>query len=215
MYQFSSGNLNKFVLLLRKGVYPYEYMDSWERFDETSLPDKEAFYSELNLEDITDKDYEHAQKVWEVFGIKNFGEYHDLYVQCDTLLLADVFENFRDKCIEIHGLDPTYFVSAPGLSWEACLKKTEVELEILTDYDMFLMVENGIRGGICQVTHMYTKANNKYMKNYDKSIESSYIAFLDANNLYGWAISQKLPVNGFKWMKYLSEFNEDFRKNYD
>ena len=106
-------------------------------------------------------------------------------------------------------------MSAPGLSWEACLKKTEVELEILTDYDMFLVVENGIRGGICQATHMYTKANNKYMKNYDKSIEPSYIAFLDANNLYGWAISQTLPVNGFKWMKYLSEFNEDFRKNYD
>ena len=126
-----------------------------------------------------------------------------------------MFENFRDKCIEIYGLDPTYFVSAPGLSWEACLKKTEVELEILTDYDMFLVVENGIRGGICQATHMYTKANNKYMKNYDKSIESSYIAFLDAKNLYGWAISQKLSVNGFKWMKYLSEFNEDFRKNYD
>ena len=126
-----------------------------------------------------------------------------------------MFENFRDKCIEIYGLDPTYFVSAPGLSWEACLKKTEVELEILTDYDMFLVVENGIRGGICQATHIYTKANNKYMKNYDKSIESSYIAFLDAKNLYGWAISQKLSVNGFKWMKYLSEFNEDFRKNYD
>ena len=126
-----------------------------------------------------------------------------------------MFENFRDKCIEIYGLDPTYFVSATGLSWEACLKKTEVELEILTDYDMFLVVENGIRGGICQATHIYTKANNKYMKNYDKSIESSYIAFLDAKNLYGWAISQKLSVNGFKWMKYLSEFNEDFRKNYD
>ena len=109
MYQFCNGDLNKFVLLLRKGVYPYEYMDSWERFDETSLPNKKAFYSELNLEDITDKDYEHAQKVWKVFGIKNLGEYHDLYVQSDTLLLADVFENFRDKCIEIYELDAAHF----------------------------------------------------------------------------------------------------------
>ena len=103
------------------------------------------------------------------------GEYHNLYAQTDTLLLADVFENFRNKCIEIFGLDPVYFVSAPGLAWQACLKKTEVKLELLTDYDMILMIEKGIRGGICQATHRYAKANNKYMKNYDKNNESSYI----------------------------------------
>ena len=138
-----------------------------------------------------------------------------MYVQSDTLLLADVFENFRNMCLEIYELDPVYFVSAPGLAWQACLKKTEVKLELLTDYDMILMIEKGIRGGICQATHRYAKANNKYMKNYDKSIESSYIAFLDASNLYAWAMSQKLPVNGFKWVKKLSEFNKDFIKNYD
>ena len=130
IYKFCKGDLNKFALLLTKGVYPYEYMDIWERFDETSLPDKEAFYSELNLEDITDKDYEHAQKVWEVFEIKNLGEYHDLYVQSDTLLLADVFENFADKCIEIYELDPAHFLSTSGLAWQACLKKTKVRLEL-------------------------------------------------------------------------------------
>ena len=140
-YRFCKGDVNKFVLLLRKGVYPYEYMDSWERFDETLLPDKEAFYSELKLEDITDEDYEHAQKVWEVFGIKNLGEYHDLYVQSDTLLLADVFENFRAKGIEIHGFDPAHFLSAPGLAWQACLKKTKVKLELLTDIAVLLIVE--------------------------------------------------------------------------
>ena len=123
IYQLCNKDLNKFVLLLRKGVYPYEYMDSWERFNETSLPPKESFYSELNLEDISDKDYLHAQKVWDVFEIRNLGEYHDLYVQTDTLLLADVYEKFRDKCIEIYGLDPSYFLSAPGLAWQACLKK--------------------------------------------------------------------------------------------
>ena len=124
IYQFCNGNLNKFVMLLRKGVYPYEYMDSWEKFDETTLPPKEAFYSNLNLEDISDEDYAHAQKVWDVFEIKNRGEYHDLYVQSDTLLLADVFENFRNMCLEIYELDPVYFVSAPRLAWQACFIKT-------------------------------------------------------------------------------------------
>ena len=109
-YRFCNKVINKSILLLRKGVYPYEYMDSWERFNETSLPPKESFYSELNLEDISDKDYLHAQKVWDVFEIKNLGEYHDLYVQSDTLLLADVFEKFRNTCIEIYELDPAHFL---------------------------------------------------------------------------------------------------------
>ena len=155
------------------------------------------------------------KKVWEAFKIKNLGEYHNLYVQCDTLLLADVFENFRDKCIEIYELDPAHFLSAPGLAWQACLKKTKVELELLTDIDMLLMVEKGTRGGICQAIHRYAKANNKYMKNYDKDIISSYLMYLDANNLYGWAMSQKLPVNGFKWVEKLSRFNEIFINNYN
>ena len=162
-------------MLLRKGVYPYEYMDSWEKFDETTLPPKEAFYSNLNLEDISDEDYAHAQKVWDVFEINNLGEYHDLYVQSDTLLLADVFEKFRDKCTEIYELDPAHFLSAPGLAWQACLKKTGVKLELLTDIDMFLMIENSIRGVMCQATYRYAKANNEYMKNYDENKESSFL----------------------------------------
>ena len=154
IYQFCNGNLNKFNLLLRKGVYPYEDMDNWEKFDETTIPRKKALYSELNLEGISNEDDAHTQKVWEVFGIKNRCEYHDLYAQSDTLLLADVFENFRDKCNEIYELDPIYFVSAPGLAWQACFKKSGVKLELLTDYEMLLMVENGIRGGICQATQV-------------------------------------------------------------
>ena len=192
-------------------------MDSWEKFDETRLPPKEAFYSNLNLEDISNEGYVYARKVWDVFEIKNLGEYHNLYAQSDTLFLADVFENFRNMCLEIYELDPIYFVSAPKLAWQTCLKKTKVKLEILTAYDMLLMVEKGIRGEICQVIYRYAKANNKYMKNYDKNNESSYIEYLDANNLYGWAMSQKLPVKGFKWVKQkkLSKFNEDFIKKYD
>ena len=125
---------------------PYEYRDIWQKFDETTLPPKEAFHSNSNLEDISDEDYAHAQKVWGVFEIKHLGEYHNLYAQTDTLLLPDVFENFRNKCIEIYGLDPVYFVSAPALAWQACLEKTEVKLELLRDYDMILMIEKGIRG---------------------------------------------------------------------
>ena len=213
IYQFCNGDLNKFVLLLRKGVYPYEDMDSWENFDETTLPLKEAFYS--NLENISNEDYAQAQKVWEVFELKNRGEYHDLYVQSDTLLLANVIENFRNKCLEIYELDPIYFVSAPGLAWQACLKRTEVKLELATDCDMILMVEKGIRGGICKATHRFAKANNKYTQNYDKNNESSYIEYLDAYNLHGWAMSQKLPTNDFRTVEDLSQFNEDFIKKCD
>ena len=163
-YEFCNGDLTKFILLLRKGVYLYEYMDSWQRFDETSLPDKEAFYSNLNMEDITDADYRHGKTVFEYLINKNLGDYHDLYVQSDTLLLADVFENFRNMCIKVYELDPAHFLSAPGLAWQASLKKTEVKLELLTDVDMLLMVEKGIRGGICHAIYRYAKANNKYIK---------------------------------------------------
>ena len=214
-YEFCNKDLNKFILLLRKGFYPYEYIDNWERFNETSLPDKESTYSNLNMENIDDIDYRHGNNVFKRFKLKHLGEYHDLYVQSDTLLLADVFENFRNTCLKVYELVPAHFLSLPGLAWEACLKKTSIKLELLTDYDMFLMVEEGIRGGICHSIHRYAKANNKYMKNYDENKESSYIQYLDANNLYGWAMCQKLPVNNFNWVKNKSKIDEKFIKNYD
>ena len=192
-YRFCKKDLNKFALLLKKGVYPYEYMDSWERFNEALLPSKESFYSELHKEDITDEDYNHAKKIWEVFTIKSLGEFHDLYVQSDTLLLADVCENFRDRCINTYELDPAHFLSSPRLGWQACLKKTNMKLELLTDNDMLIMEEKGIRGGVCNATLKYAEANNKYMKDYDENIASSFLEYLDANNLCGWAMSEKLP----------------------
>ena len=121
-YEFCNGNLNKFILLLRKGVYPYKYMDNWERFNETSLPNKESFYSNLNMENIDDIDYRHGNNVFKRFKLKNLRECHDLYVQSDTLLLADVFENFRKTCLKVYELDPVHFLSLPGLAWQACLK---------------------------------------------------------------------------------------------
>ena len=167
------------------------------------------------MEDITDTDYRHANRVFKELKLKNLGEYHDLYVKSDTLSLADVFENFRNMCIKVYELDPAHFLTAPGLAWQTCLKKSKVKLELLTDNVMLLMVEEGISGGMCHAIHRYAKANNKYMKNYDEKQESSYIQYLDTNNLYGWAMSEKLPVGGFKWKKNMSKFTKEFIKNYD
>ena len=140
-------------------------MDSWNKFDEISWPDKKAFYSSLNIEGITYVDYRNAKRVFKIFSNKNIGQYHNLHVQSDTILLVDVFENFRSKCIEIYELDPAHFLSAPGLAWQACLKRTGIKLEVLTDIDLLLMVEKGIRGPMCHAIHRYVKVNNKYIKN--------------------------------------------------
>ena len=215
VYEFCDNDINKFMILLRKGIYPYEYMDEWNKFDEKELPCKESFYSSLTMEDISDTDYKHSNNVFKKFNLNNLGGYHDLYVRNDTLLLADVFENFRNACMKNYELDPAHFVSLPGLAWQACLKKTNVELELLTDYDMFLMIEEGVRGGICHAIQRYAKANNKYMRDYDKNKESSYIQYLDANNLYGKAMTEKLPVRGFRWMTDISRMDEEFVRSYD
>ena len=127
------------------------------------------------MEDISDIDYRHANNVFKVFKFENLGNYRDLYVQSDTLLLADVFNNFKDMCIKEYELDPAHFLSLPGLAWQTCLKKTNIELELLTDYDMLLMVEEGIRGEICHSIHRYAKTNNKYMKHYNNNEGSLYI----------------------------------------
>uniref|UniRef100_A0A1B6JA38 DNA-directed DNA polymerase n=3 Tax=Homalodisca liturata TaxID=320908 RepID=A0A1B6JA38_9HEMI len=186
-------------LLLRKGVYPYDYMDSIEKYSETSLPSQEEFYNRLNKQHITNEDYKHACDVWTAFNIQNMKEYTMLYNETDVLLLADVMENFRDVCLNTYKLDPAWYFTAPGLAWNAMLKITKVELSLLTDIDMVLMVEKGIRGGISQCSHRYAKANNPYMKDYDKSKPNNYLMYLDANNLYGWAMSVKLPYANFQW----------------
>ena len=192
---------DKLALLKRKGVYLCEYMDSLERLMENKLPLKESFYSALTGEDISDEDYQHAQKVWEEFEIKSMVGYLELYNETDVLLLADIFENFRDICLEKYKLDPAHYFTAPGLSWDATLKITKVELELLADIDMLLMVEKGIRAGVSMISNRYSKANNKYMGDkFNPSEPSKYIQYLDANNLYGAAMSMKLPTHAFKWM---------------
>ena len=189
----------EFDLMVRKGVYPYDYMDSFDKFNE-KLPSKEEFYSLLNDEHISNEDYEHAQNVWNTFSLKNMGDYHNLYLESDVLLLADVFENFRKTCLEYYKLDPCHYFTSPGLSWDAMLKMTNIKLELMTDVDMFQCIEKGLCGGISYIANRYGEANNKYMKTYDKKAPSKYIMYLDANNLYGWAMSQYLPTGGFKWL---------------
>ena len=170
-FKFFNNDINNLILLLRKGFYPYEYMDDWEKFIETTLPEKEEFYSSLSMEEFTDADYMHGKRVCKDFKIKNLGEYHDWYLKSDTVILADVFKNFRKMCLKIYELDPVKRISAPGLTWKSALKKTEVKLELLTDIDALLIVEREIRGGICHAIHRYAKANNNYMKDYDKNKE--------------------------------------------
>ena len=205
----------KFDLMIRKGVYPYDFMDSFDRFD-LQLPTKDKFYSQLTHENISDEDYKHAQKVWETFQLKNMGEYHDLYLKSDVLLLTDVFENFRKTCSQYYKLDPCHYFTAPGFSWDAMLKMTGIKLELMTDIDMYQFIEKGMRGGVSYIAHRYSKANNKYMPEYDATKPSKHIMYLDANNLYGLAMSQYLPTGGFKWLtqKRIDELNiENLKKD--
>ena len=152
------------------------------------------------MSSISEDDYQHAQQVWEEFGIHNQGDYHDLYLTTDVILLANMYEAFRDTCLKHYKLDPAHFYTTPGLAWKACLKRTGIKLELLTNPDMLLMFEQGIRGGITQAVRKYASANNKYMGDrFDPKSEGSYLQYLDANNLYGWAMSQPLLAGGFKW----------------
>ena len=186
--------------MIRKGVYPYDYMYCFEKLNDTKLPAKKEFYSKLYNEDISDKDYKHAKKVWKEFDMKTMGDYHDLYLETDVLLLTDIFENFRDNCMKNYHLDPAWYFTAPGLAYDAALKMTKVNLELLSDPDMLLLFEQGIRGGVSMITHRHGKANNPYVKGYDKAQPTKYLTYLDANNLYGWAMSQPLPVGEFEWI---------------
>ena len=151
-------------LLTRKGVFPYDYVSSIEKLAETQLPPKEEFYSKLNDEDIKDDDYQHFNKVFQTFKCKTIRDYHNLYLKTDVLLLADVFENFRQTCLKHYNLDPAHYYTSPGLAWNACLKEIGQELELLHDYDMLMMFEKGIRGEITHISKRYAESNNKYIK---------------------------------------------------
>ena len=200
------NNLNKYFtskqvkLLKQKGFFPYDYMDSIEKLKDLTPPPQKAFYSKLTGKGINNYNYNHVLNVWKTWNMKTFKEYLELYNVTDVLLLADVFENFRDICLKNYGLDPVYYYTAPGLAWDAMLKMTKINLELLSDVDKLLMIEKGIRGGISIISNRYGKANNKYMKDFNKKELSKYLMYVDANNLYGAAMSERLPVHSFKWM---------------
>ncbi|XP_074028853.1 uncharacterized protein [Leptinotarsa decemlineata] len=179
---------------------PYDHIDSFDRFDESCLPPIDAFYNKLEDKPCPRTLYQRAQDVWNSFSCQTLGQYVDLYMKTDILLLADVFEKFRASCLRTHNLDPAHYFTLPGLTWDAMLKYTKVELELVTDLDMFLFVERGIRGGLSQVcSKRRAHANNKYLNNHDPSKPDTYLMYFDVNNQYGWAMSQYLPYDGFKW----------------
>lgn len=191
---------SQFSLLTRN---PYEYMNSWERYNDQSLPYKDAFYSSLNNEHISDEDYTHAKSVWNEFSICDLGQYTDLYLKTDVLLLTDIFENFRKTCKRHYHLDPAFYVTAPSLSFDAMLFKTSIELELIDDFAMVNMIQSGIRGGVCLCSQRYAKANNEFIEGYDPLMPESYIVYIDCNNLYGYSMSQTLPLSNFRFLNQI------------
>ncbi len=188
-------------LLKRKGVFPYEHMTDFSKLSETSLPPKESFYSKLTETGISNEDYEHAKKVWSAFNCKTMRDYHDLYLKTDVLLLADVMTEFRRTCKKAYGLEALHYYTSPGLALDAMLKYTEAKLDLISDPDMYLMIEKGIRGGVSSIMKRYSEANHKYLDNYDPKKPNKHIMYLHANNLYGWAMNKPLPHKNFRWMK--------------
>src|SRR5271163_4427875 len=176
-------------------------MSSFRKFDvDPNRLEPRHFRNDLTGDDISEDDFNFYHEVCNKFNIKNLGEYHDLYLKSDVLLLTDVFENFRKTCLEYYKLDPCHYISAPGLSWDACLKMTKIELELISDIDIYLFVEKSLRGGQSVITHRKGVANNKYMNEYNNKKTSKFVSYLDANNLYGWAQSQSMPYGEFKWI---------------
>ncbi|XP_014299742.2 uncharacterized protein LOC106694097 [Microplitis demolitor] len=203
----SIADPQQFELVTRKGIFPYEYVDSWDKLNSTKLPAKKHFFSKLTNSDVSDDDYKHAERVWNTFGIQTLGEYSDLYLKTNALLLADIFQNFRKSCKQTYNLDPLHYYTAPGLAFDAMLKYTDVSLDLLSDPSMLLFFEKGIRGGVAQCSNRYARANNPFMGNeYNPARENSYIMYFDVNNLYGAAMSQYLPTGSFKWVNASLDF---------
>ncbi|KAJ8977854.1 hypothetical protein NQ317_018691 [Molorchus minor] len=190
--EFSDLDDGKLKLLMRKGVFFYDYLDKIERLDETKLPDIEHFYNKLNDTNIDETDYAHAQLIWRTFNIQTLGEYSDLYMKTDIMLLTST-------CHKTYKIDPGRHFTLPGYTWDCMLKYTGCKLETLQDVDMLMFIERGIRGGISQCCNRFSQANNKYLDDYDSNKPSTYLMYFDVNNLYGWAMSQPLPSEGFQW----------------
>ena len=205
-------------ILKQKGAYPYEYMNSSERFNEETLCARKYFFSlrkkgkidkdgKISNGPISIEDYLICEKIWNKFKVKNMGDYHDHYLKKDVLLSADVFETFISTCIKHYELDPCHYFSSPGLSWDAMLKITDVKFKKISDIDKYLFIEKGSRGRISYIAKRYAKVNNKYMNDYDPEKPSTFITYLDKNNLYGWTMSEYLPYGEFNYLKNVNKFD--------
>ena len=202
-----------FNLLLRKGVFPYTYISSLETLQEEKLPSIDHFFNDLTQEHIDESDYVHAKKVWDTFNCSTMKDYQELYMRLDVSLLCDVFENFRRNSMQYYGLDPTHFCTAPSLSWDACLKKTKVNLQLVTDPDISLFIDEGLLGGVSMARNPHLSANNEELPDYDATEEKTWLLLVDCNNQYGWAMSQPLPTGGFSWVEDTSKFTAQFISN--
>ncbi|XP_025828836.1 uncharacterized protein LOC112904019 [Agrilus planipennis] len=193
--------IEQFDLVKRKGVFCYDYVNSWASLENTSLPPIEDFYSKLKDENVSNEDYAHALKVWDLFNCRNLGEYSDLYLKTDILLLADVFENFRNFTMTYYGLDAAEFLTTPSLAYSSALKTTRARIDLLTDIEMILFFEKAIRGGITHSVHRYAKCNNlEFPDTFDSSEKVNYLMYWDVNSLYGYAQCQALPTGNFRWL---------------
>ncbi|GFX07073.1 uncharacterized protein TNCV_1556761 [Trichonephila clavipes] len=192
--------MKKQIFTEEKRRFPYSYFSNPEILNETCLPPKAAFFNNLSSTPVKDEDYDFALLVFRTFKCKKFADYLQLYQQLDVILLAEVFTSFRQKCLQFYKLDPCHFITAADLTWNAGLKYTKVELELFSDINMYLWIENSIRGGICFVGKRYALANNPFIPGFNKHEEESYIIAVDANNLYGYAMSQPLPIGHFFWL---------------
>ena len=189
---------DRFELIRRKGVYPYDYMDSFDRFVESELPSQADFLNKLSGDACSDVDYAHAVRVWDVFNCETLGDYHDVYLQLDVLLLTDFFEKFRKTCLNYYRLDPVHYYTTPGLAWDASLRMSKVKLELIVEKDIYNLIDTSIRGGVSMISTRHAKANNPSLPSYDPELPRRDLIYLDANNLYGHAMSQYLPTGGFR-----------------
>jgi len=189
-----------YELLMQKGIYPYEWVKDFDVFSETSLPPREAFYNALTETEVSERDYAHAQRVWSEMNCRTFRDYMEIYVLADSVLLHDVFESFKDLCMDYYDLDPSHYMSLPAIGFDAMLKMTGVQIEKITDQDIYNFVFNNLRGGITTISQRMAKANNPYLLEYDETQPTTYIQYLDINNLYGVGLQGPLPISGFRWL---------------
>jgi hypothetical protein len=225
-YLFENYGKKGLIHLTKKGIFPYSWFDSYDKFDYPTLPPKKDFYDDLNDDEICDEEYEVAKKIWKEFDCKCFRDYHDLYLKTDVILLSDVFETFRTLSMKDYGLDPAYFITLASFADNCLYKSHGQEIELMTDYDMLLMTEKNIRGGISVISGRFEEANHKYLPShlkakkqgmttyYDKKKEEKWLAYVDANNLYGISMVDKLPTSDYKW-EDTKKIREDFIRSYN